>query len=168
MTLAGTRWRARLLVAGVLLVGLTASGARCHSGLYVLEAESAWVEGCIEGPCLCPVSQGPLTGRFNLEELPTLQPGPARYFEISAIRWLIGSGPDAREVTGHGFYTTSAPVLDDQQLVLELEIDGDPIGSIDSGVVPGGLAFPRIAIQALTAGSCFQSGVILQAVPFGA
>lgn len=167
MALARTRRRARLLAAGVLVVGLTASGARCDLGFYVLAPDSAWVEGCIEGPCLCPVSQGPLSGRFNLVELPTLQPGPARHFEISAIRWWIGTGPDAREVTGRGFYTTSAPVLDDQQLVLELEIDGDPVGTIDSGVVPGGLAFPRIDIQALTAGSCFQSGVILRAAPFG-
>jgi hypothetical protein len=159
--------RSGLLVASVLVLALGAIGARCPLTLYVLEEDSAWIEGCIEGRCLCPVSQAPLVGSFRLERLPSLEPGPARPFEVSSIRWRIGTGEDAPQVTGSGLYTTSAPLLDEQQLVLDLEIDGVPLERIDSGVVAGGLAFPRIEIQGLTLGACYQSGVVLQAAPVG-
>jgi len=48
---------------------------------------------------------------------------------------------------------------------LDLTIDGDPIESLDSGTVGGGLAFPSIEVQALTPGQCHQEGVWLSADP---
>ena len=167
MRKATIHWRSGLLVAGLLALAFAAIGARCPLTLYVLEKNSAWIEGCVEGPCLCPISQAPLAGSFRLERLPSMEPGPERLFEISSIRWRIGTGEDAPQVTGSGFYSTSAPVLDEQQLVLDLEIDGVPMERIDSGVVAGGFAFPRIEIQGLTPGYCYQSGVILQAASVG-
>jgi len=71
----------------------------------------------------------------------------------------------AGKVTGTGFYITSAPVNDDQQLILDLEVDGVALSRMDSGVVPGGLAYPRIDLSALTSEPCYQSGVGLVAAP---
>ena len=57
---------------------------------YVLDQESAWLEGCIVGPCLCPIVLFEhLSGSFRLVELPTLQPGPWRIFELDNLRWKL-------------------------------------------------------------------------------
>jgi len=133
---------------------------------YFLTADSAWLEGCIVGVCLCPVaSTDDLTGAFVLVELPTLGPGPWRLFEVLDLHWSLGRGEIRVDIRGRGLYQTAAPVLDQHRLVLDLELDGDPIGTLDSGVVPGAAAFPEIHIQALTAGDCYQEGVQLAAAP---
>ena len=133
---------------------------------YRLTGDSAWLEGCIVGLCLCPVwLLDDLTGVFALVELLTFQPGPWRLFEVLDLRWTLGRGETQIEIRGRGLYRTAAPVLDEHRLVLDLEFDGDPIGTLDSGVVPGALSFPEINIQALTAGECYQEGVWLAAAP---
>jgi len=138
----------------------------CDEVLYGLTEDSAWLEGCIVGPCLCPVLLlDDLSGDFVLAELPTLQPGPWRLFEVRGVRWTLGRGETRVEIRGSGLYHSGAPVLDLHRLVLDLELDGDPIGTLDSGVVAGALSFPKIAIQALTSGECFQEGTQLAAAP---
>jgi hypothetical protein len=161
--------RARLLLlAAVVLVAAPATGSpRCDDGVpYALAEESAWLEGCIAGPCLCPILLlDDLTGSFALLEIPTLQPGPWRLFEVCDVRWSLGRGQAQVEIRGSGFYYTAAPVLDEHRLFLELQLDGDPMEALDSGVVAGALPFPALDIQALTSGYCYQEGVQLAAVP---
>ena len=136
------------------------------STLYVLDQDSAWLEGCIVGPCLCPVALfDNLRGSFRLAEIPTLQPGPWRIFEVNDIRWKLRRGDQISEIRGSGLYETAAPVLDEQRLTLDLTIDGRPIETLDSGTVAGGLAFPSIEVQALTPEQCYQEGVWLRAEP---
>ncbi len=156
-----------LLAAVVLLAAPATSGALCGEAVpYALAEESAWVEGCIVGPCLCPILMlEDLTGSFALAEIPTMQPGPWRLFEVCDVRWTLGRGEAQVEIRGSGFYHTAAPVLDEHRLVLELELDGDPMEALDSGVVTGALPFPKIDIQALTSGHCYQEGVELAALP---
>lgn len=152
-----------------LLVGLCALCAattvpRCDPNpeVYALEEGSFLLTGCIVGPCLCPIAQSDLQGTFRLVELPTFQPGPNRLYEVRDLFWTL---PGGEEVSGTGFYTNAAPVNDDQRLTLTLEIDGEPVDPMDSGVVPGGLAFPAIDIEAITAGSCYQTAVQVVATP---
>ncbi len=136
------------------------------STFYVLDQESAWLEGCIVGPCMCPIALFEhLSGSFRLTELPTLQPGPWRLFEVDDLRWKLRRGDQVVEIRGRGLYETAAPVLDEQRLTLDLTIDGKPIETLDSGTVAGGLAFPSIKIQALTPEKCYQEGVQLNAEP---
>ena len=133
---------------------------------YDLSAESAWLEGCIMGPCLCLVSyHDGLNGSFLLTELPIAQPGPWRLFAVSEVRWTFKHGDTQVEIRGSGTYRTGAPVLDQHRLVLDLERDGVSIGTLDSGDVAGALSFPTIEIQALTSGVCVQQGVQLAAKP---
>jgi len=159
-------------VVAVAAIGL----APAHSALaqdttdgstfYVLDQESAWLEGCIVGPCLCPIALFEhLSGSFRLVELPTLQPGPWRLFEVDNLRWKLRRGDQTVEIRGRGLYKTAAPVLDEQRLSLDLTIDGEPIEPLDSGTVAGGLAFPKIEIQALTPEKCYQEGIWLSAEP---
>jgi hypothetical protein len=157
-----------LLLAAVVLVPAPAtSDPRCGDGIpYALTEESAWLEGCIVGPCLCPILLlDDLSGSFALVEIPTMQPGPWRFFEVCDVRWTLGRGEVQVEIRGSGFYQTAAPVLDEHRLFLELERDGDPLEPLDSGVVAGAMSFPAIGIQALTSGYCYQEGIQLAAVP---
>jgi hypothetical protein len=158
----------RVALVGLVIAVVAIGGPRVRnaSTFYVLDEESAWLEGCIVGVCLCPVALlDDLTGSFELAELPTLQPGPWRSFEVRNLRWRLGRGDQVVEIRGTGLYQTAAPVLDEQRLILDLTFDGDPVEQIDSGVVAGGLAFPSIEIQALTPGRCYQEGVSLAAEP---
>jgi hypothetical protein len=151
-----------------LALGFTALGQDTLDGetFYVLDQESAWLEGCIVGLCLCPVALfDDLSGSFRLVEVPTLQPGPWRIFEVNDVRWKLRRGDQIVEIRGSGLYQTAAPVLDEQRLTLDLTLDGDPIEPFDSGTVEGGLAFPSIEVQALTPGQCYQEGVWLSADP---
>jgi hypothetical protein len=151
-----------------LALGLSALGQGIPDGetFYELDQESAWLEGCIVGTCLCPVALfDDLSGSFRLVEVPTLQPGPWRIFEVNNVRWKLRRGDQIVEIRGSGLYQTAAPVLDEQRLTLDLTIDGDPIEPLDSGTVGGGLAFPSIEVQALTPGQCYQEGVWLSADP---
>jgi len=133
---------------------------------YELDETSTWLEGCIVGTCLCPIALfEELSGSFRLVELPTLQPGPWRLFELSDVRWQLRRGDELVEIRGSGLYRTAAPVLDEQRLTLDLSFDGEPIEPLDSGTVGGGLAFPSIEIEALTAGRCYQEGIWLSADP---
>jgi hypothetical protein len=71
----------RPALAGLLHALVATAGPRFpdSSITYVLDPESAWLEGCIVGPCLCPVAlSDDLSGSFQVIELPTLQPGPWR------------------------------------------------------------------------------------------
>jgi hypothetical protein len=151
-----------------LALGFTALGQDTLDGetFYALDQESDWLEGCIVGPCLCPVALfDDLSGSFRLVEVPTLQPGPWRIFEVNDVRWKLRRGDQIVEIRGSGLYQTAAPVLDEQRLTLDLTLDGDPIEPLDTGTVEGGLAFPSIEVQALTPGQCYQEGVWLGADP---
>ncbi|MCZ6570678.1 MAG: hypothetical protein O7B23_11015 [Deltaproteobacteria bacterium] len=151
-----------------LALGFTALGQDTLDGetFYALDQESDWLEGCIVGPCLCPVALfDDLSGSFRLVEVPTLQPGPWRIFEVNDVRWKLRRGDQIVEIRGSGLYQTAAPVLDEQRLTLDLTLDGDPIEPLDTGTVEGGLAFPSIEVQALTPGQCYQEGVWLSADP---
>jgi hypothetical protein len=154
------------LLAALLLVTST-SGFRCPDGsiIYLLDEPSAWLEGCIRGPCLCPAIEiDDLAGVLKIIELPTLQPGPWRLFQVQAVQWDLRRGDRRVRIHGTGFYRTAAPVLDEHRLVLDLAIDGAPI-QLDSGVVAGALAFPPIEIEVLTLELCVQQGVQMSASP---
>ena len=155
----------RALLGTLLVLLFGASRFSCRGTLYQLTDASAWLEGCIAGPCLCPIVQyDDLAGTFVLDELPTAQPGPFRLFEIRNVVWKLRRGDRVVEIRGSGLYR-AARALDRQQLTLDLTLDGVRVPTLDSGLVGGGRAFPAIEIQALTQQTCFQQGVALSAKP---
>src|SRR5262245_34916904 len=69
---------------------------------YSLDAASEYAEGCLEGPCACPVWEVPLAGRFTLVPL-TDQPGPYQV-EYSVIDASFQTDPPVRSWNGLGLY----------------------------------------------------------------
>ena len=103
-----TRGRLAALV-GMCALCATLMGPQCApvGTVYTLGEGSFLLTGCIEGPCLCPITQAELSGSFRLVELPTLRPGPTRLFELRDLHWML---PGGEEIRGTGLYTNAAPV----------------------------------------------------------
>jgi len=154
----------RVLSVAAVPVFLLAATMPVHADpptvLYRLSGSSASVSGCIEGPCLCPISLAFMGGTFGL----TLDPeqGPQTY-EVSGIDWFTHWNGEVRDaITGFGTYVLDG---ENHRIVLELQINGGPPISLDSGLVVRGSEFPAIVISALTDGFCFQDGVSIDAAP---
>jgi hypothetical protein len=154
----------RVLLCATLVLLSGASRVGCSGSFYQLTDASAWLEGCIVGPCDCAVAEYEASGWFVLEELPTAQPGPFTLFAVRNVHWRVRRGDRVAEIRGSGLYRT-APFLDQHQLTLDLRMDGVRVPTLDSGLVAGARAFPAIEIRALTPQFCFQQGVALAAKP---
>jgi hypothetical protein len=160
--------RVPVLLASVLIaaLGVTAALADPPTVLYRLEGEYDYQEGCF-GQCTCPVLLGQLEGTFALTPA-----GPSGGFEtwtVSDVDWQV---PELGiHFTGSGlFRQTSAQAFDvEQQLVLDLSIDGGPPEQYDSGVVPVEVPFPRIdALVSLYDMQCWDRVLLIEAAPSAA
>lgn len=158
-------------ILAVLALGLAplpvAAGGPAPERSYRLSEDSAFLEGCIEGPCRCPILLGSAAGTFRLKLLPTA--GPLTSYAVTDLEWVIGAGEWARKVEGTGFYSL---VGDQHSLRLELTIEGRDVESFTSGgFVPGAGRFPdEFTIRVSTGGACFQREFDFRAVavPSGA
>ena len=107
--------------------------------LYRLGGEQAFQEGCF-GQCLCPVLAAEMQGTFGLTAA-----GPSGGFQtwtVSDVDWLV---PELGiRLTGSGLFWLSPPPGSQQQLILDLSLDGGPIEQYDSGLVPAAVPFPKI------------------------
>jgi hypothetical protein len=113
---------------------------------------------------MCPVLIGQLEGTFALT--PAGASGGFETWTVSEVDWqvpelgirLIGSGL---------FRQTSGQAPDvEQQLVLDLSIDGGPPEQYDSGVVPAPVPFPRIdALASLYGMQCWDRVLRIEAAP---
>jgi hypothetical protein len=133
--------RLLLLVVPVALV-VAAPAARAESYPtvpYRLVAGSTYQEGCFEN-CDCPIiEEQAMTGGFDLVFYPFA--GPLWTVAVEHVDWSVPTL--GKELTGQGIYRRGG---DMQQLWLDLQIDGAPAVTFDSGWVPGGDSYPFIDV----------------------
>jgi len=133
---------------------------------YGLEAPSSFQEGCLP-PCLCPVLfYDTLVGTFDLTPVFPSPLGISNFMITNIDFVMVDFFGAQRTVTGTGTYQLSGQVLPQHHLQMDVSIDGAPIQHHDSGLVPGGLDFPRIDISAALNGFfCYDEVFELHATP---
>ncbi len=127
-----------LFIASVLGATLQA-----EAETYQLESEAAFETGCF-GMCDCPVSTEALAGTFALRHLAF--DGLFDVYEVSGVQWTLPRIPQPVAITGSGTYRVGGEFAVQEQLSLDLSIDGNESQHFDSGVIAGGGEFPRIEI----------------------
>jgi hypothetical protein len=106
-------------------------------------------EGCFSG-CLCPVFHfGQLEGSFTLVPYQIIAPiasGPVQTYQIIDLEMRVTGGlaPVLHSYTGSGQYTIINGIIQTHQLTLDLTSDKGEVLHLDSGMIPGGEAFPDI------------------------
>jgi len=113
---------------------------------YFLTPSSAFETGCF-GPCECPVFTRGLQGTFVLQYL-----GSDPLYDNYAVRDVRWSVTDTNAsagiaITGSGSYKVGGEFAVQQQMSLDLSINGTALRRFDSGLVLGGGDFPHIAID---------------------
>jgi hypothetical protein len=137
---------------------------------YRLLDGSTFQRGCF-GLCDCLVGPlQPIVGNFAL--VPLLPAPPWNEFAIIEVRWRVRSSSRTTAaasdipVRGAGFYTFGGDGPPEQRLELLLKIDSESPARFDSGLVPGGGAFPRIDSKISIGGAtCFDTVIDLHAAP---
>ncbi len=137
--------------------------------LYELSDESSLAIGCLE-PCLCPIfSRNGLRGTFVLT--PALSGGLFDEYLVCDLDWTIpasGVGP-AVHISGSGSYRVGGEFAVQHELKLCLSVNGGDAQRFESGLVPGGGAFPRIEIPVAVHGFfCFDTVIQVSAAPSSA
>ena len=160
--------RRPVLLASVVFtaLGVTAALADPPTVLYRLGGQYDYQEGCF-GQCTCPVLLGQLEGTFALTPA-----GPAGGFDtwtVSDVDWQV---PELGiHFTGSGLYRQKSGQAFDlqQQLILDLSLDGGPPEQYDSGLVPVEASFPRIdALVSLYDMQCWDRVLRVDAAPSAA
>ena len=129
----------------------------------LLTPPSAIEVGC-EGPCSCPVVSVPTFGSFELEF--TGSNPLYAYYDVVGYIASFNNGPGAVTVTGSGQYRIGGEVALQQQMTLDLSIEGRPPQHFDSGLVPVGAPFPQLSIACAANGfACLDSVVLVDAAP---
>ena len=123
-------------------------------------------EGCLAGPCLCPV--GPIedvTGTFSLTE--TGSDPLFTNYRLDDISWTVtgNNGGAAHQITGQGTYRRGGEFALMHQLTLDIDIDGGGPVQLDSGLIQGGSGFPNISIAALRGTLCVTLKINVNASP---
>lgn len=155
----------RSMILPLAAAAVIADAASAGSGLlYQLGSEARFETGCFP-PCMCPVLiQEPLEGTFVL--VPAGFDGLYQHYDVVNVDWLVPSGGDQAHVTGSGHYKVGGEVAVQQQMTLDLSLDGGPPGTYDSGLVPGGGPFPGIDVDvALHGFFCRDSAFRVRARP---
>jgi hypothetical protein len=157
-----------LLLACVLLLVVGGPlGCPWRAGLYALQPESSFTQGCFE-PCLCPIliSQ-PIVGELGLIEVPGNEAAPFREFLVAFVHWRTKLGGEEVHITGSGRYRVGGEFALTQQLELDLRIGRGPVQHFDSGVVVGGGEFPnKLDVRISVNGEfCFDTVIDVVAAP---
>jgi hypothetical protein len=141
------RHRSRSIIAAAVLAAATLpalSQAPDRPLLYRLEPTSTFKKGCF-APCMCPMQESSvLKGTFVLSLVSV--GNMTDFYDVTGIRFKFQrSTGEVVTVTGSGTYAVST-IADTQRMDLTLTIGTDPPIVVHSGQVPGGAAFPRIAL----------------------
>jgi hypothetical protein len=136
---------------------------------YKLLPQSTYQRSC-GGPCACaPGPVLPIRGSFSLVDL---DPTPLfNQFAVTMVKWQVAPDPSSAAasglpVSGDGFYRMGGEFAVQQQMSLELSVGTEPSAMYDSGLLPGGGAFPRIDVKIENgAGTCVTTVIDLHAKP---
>jgi hypothetical protein len=126
---------------------------------YVLADESTYQEGCFD-PCDCAIMQEQaLVGTFDLVFYPYA--GPLWTVAVENVQWSVPSM--GKQITGQGIYRRAG---DQQNLHLDLKIDGQAPHAFDSGWVPDGNDYPLIDVTLSMNGLyCYDIALHVRAKP---
>src|SRR6266511_4689127 len=115
--------RAALLLLGVVAVSTPASAPT--GTLYRLNEDSTFQQGCFP-PCLCPIMIAvPVKGTFVLTS--TGFDGLFSTYAVTDVNWLVSIRGIETTVTGSGTYKIGGEFALQQQLSLDLQMDGDKV-----------------------------------------
>jgi hypothetical protein len=135
-----------------------------QSTLYRLNTNSTLMQGCF-APCECPlVFFGPVKGTFLL----TLTNSNSLFntYAVTEVSWSVPMGSVISAVTGAGAYRIGGEFALQQQLSLDLQMDGGNVEHYDSGLVTGSTPFPELTVAISTNGQyCVDSVFSLSAAP---
>jgi hypothetical protein len=159
--------RASLLgvaIAGVAAARAFGATADTSAVTYALSAPPSVLEWGCQGSCECAVySTEPTYGSFQLAMV-----GVMAGFTVYDVRNYIASfnnGPGAVSLVGSGQYRVRGGASPQQQLILDLEVWGQP-EHFDSGLVPVQAAFPQIDVSCAVHGfACLDSVLVVDAKP---
>ena len=155
-------------LAAVGLLALTAAPAFSQvldrPTLYRVESGTTFVRGCFD-PCDCPVMEASaVTGTFRLA---LVSVGDVfDFYDVSDVHLKVRrSNGDSVPISGAGTYAVST-VADLQRMELTLTVGTEAPTIYRSDDVPGGAAFPKIALHISIHGEyCFDTLIDLKALP---
>ena len=106
----------------------------------------------------------PVKGTFVLT--PTGFDGLFTTYAVTDVNWLVSIGGIETTVTGSGTYKIGGEFALQQQLSLDLQMDGDKVQHFDSGLVTGPAPFPDIKVTISVNGQvCFDTVFEVSASP---
>jgi hypothetical protein len=150
------------LISVAALTVILAGGGQVFATTYGLAGDSTFFEGCFD-PCLCIVvwvgtPQG--TMDVTLVEDSHFQ----QKYALENIDWKV---PEIGwTIAGSGEYTILNGIIVTHQLTAKLSINGQAAKSFDSGMIPGGEAFPKIDIEIdANDKQCYDTVIQVVAVP---
>ncbi|HEU5181702.1 MAG TPA: hypothetical protein VFW45_13005 [Candidatus Polarisedimenticolia bacterium] len=148
----------------ILAAGISPLAAQIDPVVYRLDKSSTFQKGCFD-PCMCPVMfSGSERGTFVLRF--TGSDPLYDNYRVEEVNWTVTVPGQEIRVTGSGTYRVGGEVALQQQLILDLSVDGAAAEHFDSGLVTGGGGFPRIAITISIHGQvCFDTVFRLSAAP---
>ncbi|HEX4822945.1 MAG TPA: hypothetical protein VFV19_01395 [Candidatus Polarisedimenticolaceae bacterium] len=124
---------------------------------YVLINGSNYEEGCF-APCACPVLiDAPLFGTLQMDFA-----GPGDTFDLYSIpdvHWFTANATTSRRITGSGTYKVGE-LSTDQDMELDLSIDGAALEHFSSGLVNANVPFPDLAVSISKHGGVCQDTVM--------
>jgi hypothetical protein len=132
--------------------------------LYRLERTSTIARGCFP-PCMCPsMETSSVAGTFRLELITV--GNVFDFYEVTGIRFKFKRPTgEIVEVEGSGTYAVST-IADLQRMDVTLTVGSDPPTAYHSDDVPGGAAFPRIAVPvSINGGFCIDTVITVNAKP---
>jgi len=107
---------------------------------YDLQPTANFENGCF-GPCECPVQIRAMKGAFDLQQS-SVDP-LFTYYRVFNVAWqVLQNGAPSIPIQGSGTYRVGGEFAVQQQLTLDLSIDGAAPVRFDSGLVTGGGQFP--------------------------
>lgn len=161
------RGRAFLLAASILagtVPGADPGADETKPVVYLLGKNAAYQRGCF-APCMCPVmEEGTVQGRFVLQ--PAGSDGLFDYYNVLAVDWIVTLPNGTIHVVGSGTFRIGGEFAAQEQLTLDLSLDGEEMQQFDSGLVAGGSDFPAIDLPiSLNGMYCFDTVFYVRAHP---
>jgi hypothetical protein len=158
-----------VLAAALLFVTAAPSFAQTTGPVqYQLMDAAEYAEGCFP-PCLCPIFVNrDLTGTFVLQYTFS-DPAGYDHYDVTNVHWLRGAGTTVDTITGQGEYRRGGQFALQEQLMLDLSVNGNPPAHFDSGLILAQSAFPNLDLPVSVNGFyCYDTVYTVTASPFEA